>query len=70
VSSASNSVVVFDSLRAAVREYLAHYHTERNHQGLGNRLVTPTAVETKQTGTVQRKKRLGGTRSYYYRDAA
>ena len=21
--------------------YLAHYHRERNHQGLGNRLITP-----------------------------
>jgi len=28
-----------DSLRTAVREYLAHYHAERNHQGLGNRLI-------------------------------
>ncbi len=59
-----------DSLRTAVREYLAHYHTERNHQGLGNHLLTPIAVETKQDGAVQRKQRLGGTLSYYYRDAA
>jgi putative transposase len=29
------------SLRNAVREYLAHYHTERNHQGLENELIVP-----------------------------
>lgn len=29
------------SLRNAVREYLMHYHTERNHQGLENRLIIP-----------------------------
>ena len=59
-----------DSLRTAVREYLAHYHAERNHQGLGDQLVTALAVETKPDGAVQRKQRLGGTLSYYYRDAA
>src|SRR5438132_7780786 len=26
------------SLRNAVQEFLAHYHSERNHQGLDNRL--------------------------------
>jgi len=26
-------------LRRAIREYLAHYHAERNHQGLGNHVV-------------------------------
>src|SRR5947209_14366425 len=29
------------SLRTAVREFGAHYHGERNHQGLDNRLITP-----------------------------
>ncbi len=27
------------SLRRAITEYLAHYHAERNHQGLNNRLI-------------------------------
>ena len=27
------------SLRNAIREFLEHYHWERNHQGLGNRLI-------------------------------
>ena len=28
-------------LRTAITEYVVHYHTERNHQGLGNELITP-----------------------------
>jgi putative transposase len=30
------------SLRRAVNTYLIHYHRERNHQGLGNKLIHPT----------------------------
>jgi hypothetical protein len=26
-------------LRAAVRDYLLHYHAERNHQSLGGQLI-------------------------------
>ena len=29
------------SLRRAIGEYMAHYHEERNHQGLENRLIRP-----------------------------
>ena len=29
------------SLRRAVAEYMSHYHAERNHQGLENRLIVP-----------------------------
>jgi transposase InsO family protein len=29
------------SLRKAVQQFLAHYHTERNHQGLENRIIEP-----------------------------
>ena len=29
------------SLRKAVHEFMVHYHSERNHQGLGNRLIIP-----------------------------
>ena len=28
-------------LRLVVREYMAHYHTERNHQGLSSRIIRP-----------------------------
>ena len=27
------------SLRRAIHEFVTHYHHERNHQGLGNRLI-------------------------------
>ena len=33
------------SLRRALREYVAHYYTERNHQGVGNRLLEPVHGE-------------------------
>ena len=60
-----------DSLRTAVREYLGHYHAERNHQGLNNQLITPISSEPrKNDGPVHRKLRLGGSLNYYYRDAA
>lgn len=32
------------SLRTAVASYVEHYHTERNHQGLGNQIIEPLAA--------------------------
>jgi putative transposase len=29
------------SLRTAILSFVDHYHTERNHQGLANRLISP-----------------------------
>jgi transposase InsO family protein len=36
--SCLNRLIIFGegSLQEAVREFIAHYHHERNHQGLGN----------------------------------
>src|ERR1700737_4107140 len=31
-------------LQHAVRQFMAHYHTERNHQGLENRLPQPGSI--------------------------
>ena len=59
------------SLRTAIREFVAHYHTERNHQGLANRLIRPRTLDTLQIhGVVKRRQRLGGMLNYYYRAAA
>jgi hypothetical protein len=58
------------SLRAAVQKFVAHYHTERNHQRLDNRLIQPDSVHLANMGTVQRRERLGGKLNYYYRAAA
>jgi hypothetical protein len=59
----------FASHRKAIREFVAHYHLERNHQGLGNRLITPQAIPTDSNGTIQRRQRLGGMLNYYQRAA-
>src|SRR5436190_2910816 len=59
-----------DSLRNAIREFIAHYHFERNHQGLDNRLILSSNAPPAKTGTVQTRRRLGGMLNYYYREAA
>ena len=58
------------SLRTAIQNFMAHYHSERNHQGLGNRLIQPEPDHLANTGAVQRRERLGGMLNYYYRAAA
>jgi len=57
------------SLRRAIREFVTHYHQERNHQGLDNRLIVPDLV-SETSGTIRRRERLGGMLNYYYRAAA
>jgi len=58
-------------LRQLVQEYIKHYHLERNHQGLDNRLIRDLPVNTNQReGSVRRRVRLGGMLSYYHREAA
>ena len=59
-----------DALRKSVQEFSAHYHIERNHQGLGNRLILPDSAHVGTTGKIQRRERLGGMLNYYYREAA
>jgi putative transposase len=58
------------SLRQAVRQFLEHYHAERNHQGLGNRLIDAGAEVGRRAGEVHCRERLGGVLRYYYRPAA
>jgi hypothetical protein len=54
--------------RRAVTEYVEHYHEERNHQGLDNRLITgPLAI--KMTSRVRRPPRLGALLNFYERVA-
>ncbi len=57
------------SLRKAIREFTAHYHLERNHQGLGNQLIIPETRLAKCHGAIQRRQRLGGMLNYYHRAA-
>jgi len=58
------------SLRRALREYVAHYHTERNHQGVGNELLEPLAMIGSSDEPIQRRERLGGMLNFYHREAA
>jgi len=58
------------SLYYAIQQYLAHYHHERNHQGLDNQLIPPEPEQNYQGGAVVRRDRLGGLLRYYYREAA
>ncbi len=58
------------SLRRALREYAAHYHAERNHQGVGNRLLESLATVSSINDPIKCRERLGGMLNFFYREAA
>ncbi|MHB8481378.1 MAG: IS3 family transposase [Nitrospiria bacterium] len=59
------------ALWRTVGEYEAHYHRERNHQGKGNVIISPSnLLEEGRAGPILRKKRLGGLLNFYYKQAA
>ena len=58
------------SLRNAVREYLEHYHAERNHEGLSNQLLESNADVGRSAGGLQQREGIGGMLRYNYRDGA
>ena len=51
-------------------QFVEHYHHERNHQGLANRLIEPGDEVGKTLPEVRCRERLGGLLKYYHRDAA
>ena len=53
--------------RQAVAEFVAHYHGERNHQGLRNELIEGQPAA--DVGRIRRRQRLGGLLNYYARAA-
>jgi putative transposase len=55
-------------LRRRIAEYLAHYHRERNHQGIENKLIERAPVIS-SVGRIRRRPRLGGLLNYYERAA-
>jgi transposase InsO family protein len=61
-------------LRVAISEFVEHYHSERNHQGLDNALINPIATPANDNAEpsvpVERRERLGGLLNYYCRLAA
>jgi transposase InsO family protein len=58
------------SLRRALREFDSHYHSERNHQGVGNRLLEPSAMSHSSNDPINCRERLGGILNFNYREAA
>ncbi len=54
--------------RRAITEYVAHYHWERNHQGIENEVIE-RAPTTDAAGRIRRRPRLGGLLNYYDRAA-
>src|SRR5215813_6620502 len=69
---ALSRVILFgeDSLRHALKEYVTHFHAERNHQGKGNVLLFPAvSQDTEGAGSIRCRERLGGLLKYYEREA-
>jgi putative transposase len=66
-----NRVIPFGDrhLRRLIAEYVAHYHRERNHQGLANELIECISTGPENLGRIRRRQRLGGLLNYYCRAA-
>ena len=59
------------SLHHVLSEYIAHYRTERPHQGKGNVILFPsTKGEPVVDSAIACRRRLGGLLNYYHRKAA
>ncbi len=56
-------------LRHAAKEYTEHYHFERNHQGIGNKLIDDQRSTASMSGNIEQCERLGGVLNYYRRAA-
>jgi ABC-type methionine transport system ATPase subunit len=57
-------------LRRTLTEFVAHYHRERNHQGIHDRLIAPERLAPPGAdGHVYCRARLGGLLRYYHRAA-
>jgi hypothetical protein len=67
-----SKVILFGerSLRRALSNYVEHFHAERNHQGKGNILLFPRAMDRQREGPVRCRERLGGLLRYYHQEAA
>ena len=70
-SEALSSMIFFGekSLQQAVTVFHEHNHAERNHQGLGNKIIEPGDEVGQIGGNIESRERLGGILKNYYRDA-
>jgi putative transposase len=58
-----------ESLHRALNEFIAHFHSERNHQGKGNVLLFPSPPTITSRQNARCRERLGGLLRYYSRAA-
>jgi hypothetical protein len=58
------------SLRRAIEEFIQHYHQERNHQGLENKIIHPEFPAFPVEGKVRGHKRFGEPLRDNFRAAA
>jgi putative transposase len=67
-----SKVILFGerSLRRALRNFVDHFHVERNHQGKGNVLLFPRVTDRQREGPVRCHERLGRLLRFYHREAA
>jgi transposase InsO family protein len=56
-------------LRRTIREFVEHYHPERNLQGFGNELIDATLAMEVGGRRIRRRQPLGGLLNYYTRAA-
>jgi putative transposase len=57
-------------LRNAVKNYVERYHTERNHQGLDNRIIDAHELVGLAEDQIVCRERLGGLLKHYQRRTA
>jgi transposase InsO family protein len=71
-SECLDKMVLFaqESLNRATREYLEHYHRERNHQGLNGKIIDAGLEVGRVRGKIKSSERRGGILRYYHREAA
>ncbi len=62
-------VIGEDGVWRAIQEFIAHYHTERPHQGLGNVVPTGWPDDAPDNGRIECDERLGGLLKSYRRVA-
>ena len=59
--------------RLLAHDDIEHYHRERNHQGVGNQLLTPGERAVRPANgnaPIEHGERLGGLLNFYHRPAA
>ncbi len=74
-SECLNHLVLFGErhLRYVVKEFIAHYHTERFRQGPGGQLIQRSVGPVNANGAhgkIVCRSRLGGMLKFYVREAA